>query len=126
MTPGFHYYEADGTALNVYDITGATRARVIQCLKSSKPSSGFDQDLSRFEDLADPPAQGGQEQGGHAPEAPELDLPAPAGGRLPTIQEEEEGDLEARIVETWYTELMEEFVMAESVPSKLYAPCPPA
>ena len=100
MAPGFHYYEADGTALNVHDITGAARARVIQCLKSSRPSSGFDQELSRFKDLADPPAQGGQVQGGHAPEAPEPDLPATAGGRLSTTQEKEEGDLEARIAET--------------------------
>ena len=39
VTPGFHYYEAGGTALNVYDITGTARARVIQRLKSSNPSS---------------------------------------------------------------------------------------
>ena len=39
--PGFHYYEADGTALNVGSITGSAHAWIIQCLKSSKPTNSF-------------------------------------------------------------------------------------
>ena len=45
VAPGFHDYESDGTALNISDITGSTHARIIQCLKSSKPLAGFDEDL---------------------------------------------------------------------------------
>eukprot|EP00959_Pyramimonas_sp_CCMP1952_P152127 3182994-Pyramimonas_sp.AAC.1 len=33
VNPGFHYYEAEGTALNVHDITGSAHSRIIQCLK---------------------------------------------------------------------------------------------
>eukprot|EP00959_Pyramimonas_sp_CCMP1952_P004350 91445-Pyramimonas_sp.AAC.1 len=32
VNPGFHYYEAEGTALNIHDITGSAHSRIIQCL----------------------------------------------------------------------------------------------
>eukprot|EP00959_Pyramimonas_sp_CCMP1952_P314746 6588668-Pyramimonas_sp.AAC.1 len=37
VDPGFHYYEADGTALNIRDILGSAQSGNIQCLKSTKP-----------------------------------------------------------------------------------------
>ena len=88
VTPGFHHDEADGAALNVHDITGAAHAKVTQCIKCSKPSSGFNEDLSKFEGLACMPSQGGHVQSGRAPEAPELEPPAAKNGQLPTTQEE--------------------------------------
>eukprot|EP00959_Pyramimonas_sp_CCMP1952_P192603 4027368-Pyramimonas_sp.AAC.1 len=49
---GFHYFEAEGTALDIDDITGSAHSRITQCLKSTKPRAGFDQDMMEFEDLA--------------------------------------------------------------------------
>ena len=91
VTPGFHYYESDGTALNISDITGSTHARIIQCLKFSKPLAACDEDLLTFADLADTPPSGrnAQEDTNHATED----------GRLPTRHEESEGDLETHIME---------------------------
>eukprot|EP00959_Pyramimonas_sp_CCMP1952_P139166 2913182-Pyramimonas_sp.AAC.1 len=40
--PGSHYYEAEGVALNVHDITGSAHSQIIQCLKSIKPQAGSD------------------------------------------------------------------------------------
>eukprot|EP00959_Pyramimonas_sp_CCMP1952_P240961 5036123-Pyramimonas_sp.AAC.1 len=36
VTPGFHYYKSEGTALNIQDIIGTAHARFIQRSKSSK------------------------------------------------------------------------------------------
>eukprot|EP00959_Pyramimonas_sp_CCMP1952_P209186 4376207-Pyramimonas_sp.AAC.1 len=52
VNPGFQYYEAEGTALNIHDIPGSAHSRIIQCLKTTKPQAGFDQDMTRFEELA--------------------------------------------------------------------------
>ena len=71
VTPGFHYHESDGMALYISDITGSTHARIIQCLKSSKPLAGFDADLSKFEDLAGTPPSGGNTQEDANPHAAE-------------------------------------------------------
>eukprot|EP00959_Pyramimonas_sp_CCMP1952_P299924 6273217-Pyramimonas_sp.AAC.1 len=38
VNPGFHYYEAEGTALNIPDI-GSAHSRIIKCLKSIKPQA---------------------------------------------------------------------------------------
>eukprot|EP00959_Pyramimonas_sp_CCMP1952_P297954 6232821-Pyramimonas_sp.AAC.1 len=59
VNPGFPYHEAEGTALNIHDITGSAHSRSIQCLKSTKPQSGFDQGMTRFEELADAPTPDG-------------------------------------------------------------------
>eukprot|EP00959_Pyramimonas_sp_CCMP1952_P365755 7659976-Pyramimonas_sp.AAC.1 len=65
---------ADSCALvspwNFFDITGAAHARVIQCFKPSKPSAGFDADISKFEDLADASTTGGRAQEEGRPLAP--------------------------------------------------------
>eukprot|EP00959_Pyramimonas_sp_CCMP1952_P054236 1134420-Pyramimonas_sp.AAC.1 len=55
VKPGFRYYEAEGTALNIYDATGSAHSRITQCLKSTKPQAGLDQDVTNFEELADVP-----------------------------------------------------------------------
>ena len=107
-TPGFHYYESDGAALNISDITGSTHARIIKCPKFSKQLAGFDEDLSKFEDLADTPPAGGNAQEDTTP-------PEDSGGWLSTIQEESEADLEAYYMETWYTELLDEKDSADTV-----------
>eukprot|EP00959_Pyramimonas_sp_CCMP1952_P030164 632409-Pyramimonas_sp.AAC.2 len=39
VNPGFRYYEAEGTALNIHDITGPAHSRIILCLKSTKPQA---------------------------------------------------------------------------------------
>eukprot|EP00959_Pyramimonas_sp_CCMP1952_P067330 1405199-Pyramimonas_sp.AAC.1 len=59
VNPGFHYYEAEGTALNIHDTTGSAHSRIIQCLKPTKPQAGFDQDMTKFEGLADAPTLAG-------------------------------------------------------------------
>eukprot|EP00959_Pyramimonas_sp_CCMP1952_P325836 6820455-Pyramimonas_sp.AAC.1 len=46
--PGFHYYEAESTALNIKDITGPAHSRIIQYLTPAKPQAGFDQDATKF------------------------------------------------------------------------------
>eukprot|EP00959_Pyramimonas_sp_CCMP1952_P190339 3981197-Pyramimonas_sp.AAC.1 len=72
VNPGFHYYEAEGIALNIHDITGSAHSRIIQCLKSTTPQARFDQDMSKFEDLADAPTPEGATR--EAPDAePEHD-----------------------------------------------------
>ena len=85
MAPGFHYYESNGTALNVNDIANSARARIIQCSQA-----GSDEDLSRFEELAGPAIECD-----NRPEAPRREETQSADdGRLSTIPEggeEEEG-----------------------------------
>eukprot|EP00959_Pyramimonas_sp_CCMP1952_P111543 2333003-Pyramimonas_sp.AAC.2 len=49
VNPGFHYCESAGAALDMRDITGSAHSRIIQCLKSTKPHAGFDQDTTKFE-----------------------------------------------------------------------------
>ena len=111
--PGFHYYEADGTALNVGSISGSAHARIIQCLKSSKPTNSFHQDMTMFEELTGPPPPGDAER-----DAPR-EAPATPDGRLSTIEEESEGESDALYLETWITELMSEkaFVPTTSLDS---------
>eukprot|EP00959_Pyramimonas_sp_CCMP1952_P333253 6978121-Pyramimonas_sp.AAC.1 len=70
VNPVFDYYDAEGTALNIHDIFGSAHSSTIQCLKSTKPQAGFDQDMTNFEELADVPMQGND-----ASEAPEVDPP---------------------------------------------------
>eukprot|EP00959_Pyramimonas_sp_CCMP1952_P045411 948649-Pyramimonas_sp.AAC.1 len=53
VNPGFHCYEAEGTPLNIHNRSGSAHSRIIQCLKSTKPQAGFDQDMSEFQELAD-------------------------------------------------------------------------
>eukprot|EP00959_Pyramimonas_sp_CCMP1952_P348203 7293432-Pyramimonas_sp.AAC.1 len=82
VTPGFQYYDSEGTALNMHDIIGSTHARTIQCLIASDNPAGFDEDPSKFEELADTPAHGGNAQEEEQPLAPvALD------GRRSTIKE---------------------------------------
>eukprot|EP00959_Pyramimonas_sp_CCMP1952_P264249 5526153-Pyramimonas_sp.AAC.1 len=81
MNPGFIYYEAEGTALNVQEIIVSAQSRIIQCLMSTKPQPCFDQEMMKYEELADMPARGID-----AREAPEVEPPQ-EDGRLPTICE---------------------------------------
>eukprot|EP00959_Pyramimonas_sp_CCMP1952_P191678 4008110-Pyramimonas_sp.AAC.1 len=45
VRPGSHYYECVGTGLDISQIFGSTRSRLIQCLTSEAPSLGFHGDL---------------------------------------------------------------------------------
>eukprot|EP00959_Pyramimonas_sp_CCMP1952_P131609 2751864-Pyramimonas_sp.AAC.1 len=65
----------------------------IQRLKSTKPQAGLDQDMMKFEELADIPTQDD-----NAREAPEAEPPQ-EDGRFSTVYEELEADLEAHIME---------------------------
>ena len=65
--------------------------------------------MTKFEELADTPNQGNNATS--SPEADQAD-----DGRLSTIYEESEADLEAHILETWYTELLEEKQLLEATP----------
>eukprot|EP00959_Pyramimonas_sp_CCMP1952_P382178 8008115-Pyramimonas_sp.AAC.1 len=110
VNPGFHYNEAGGTGLNIHDITGSSHSRITQCLKATKPEAVFDQDMTKFEELAGTPAQNE-----NAREAPEAEPPQ-EDGRLPTINEESEAGLEAHIMEMRRTELHEERELLEATP----------
>jgi len=100
--PGFHFYESADTALNIGAITGSTHSRVIQCLTSTKPSHSFDEDLSKFQELAD----GSSGNRGDANPGGPSSTSDPSDGRLSTIQEEDEyQDMDAFIMETWYSDL---------------------
>eukprot|EP00959_Pyramimonas_sp_CCMP1952_P083189 1738526-Pyramimonas_sp.AAC.1 len=109
VSPGFHYYDVEGSALDVHDTTRSAQSRITQCRKSTKPQAGFDQDIGKFEELADVPTQDN-----NAREAPEAEPPQ-EDGRLSTIVEESEADFEAHIMEVWYTELQEEPESLEAV-----------
>eukprot|EP00959_Pyramimonas_sp_CCMP1952_P083617 1748254-Pyramimonas_sp.AAC.1 len=58
-TPEVHYYETEGTCLNMHNIIGSAHARIIQCLQVLKTLS---RRLRAFEGLADAPASGGNAQ----------------------------------------------------------------
>ena len=109
--PGFHYYEADGTALNIGAVTGSTHARIIQCLKPSKPTAIFHWDMTMFEELADIPPPGDSAQA--APRA----APATPDGRFSAIDEEPEGEVEAQILETGYMGLRREEELVITIPT---------
>ena len=84
----FYYYDSNGTALGIRDITGGTRSRITRCLKSSKPLAGFDEDLTKFQELADGGSSDNQRGNARADDGPTADEASePTGGRLPTIQE---------------------------------------
>eukprot|EP00959_Pyramimonas_sp_CCMP1952_P296733 6207931-Pyramimonas_sp.AAC.1 len=82
VNPGLHCHEADGTVLNVHAITGSAHSGIIQCLKSTKPQAGFDQDVARFEELAGAPTPDATAREASEAEPPQED------GLLPTICEE--------------------------------------
>eukprot|EP00959_Pyramimonas_sp_CCMP1952_P268638 5616912-Pyramimonas_sp.AAC.1 len=86
---------AEGTALNIHDITGSAHSRIIQCLKSTKPQAVCDQDMTKAEELADIPTRTTREVSEAEP--PQED------GRPPTTYEESEADLEAHTMEAWCT-----------------------
>eukprot|EP00959_Pyramimonas_sp_CCMP1952_P272305 5693188-Pyramimonas_sp.AAC.2 len=86
VNAGAHYFEAEGTALNVHDATRSAHPRIIQCLMSIKPHACFDHDMTKSEDLADVPTQDND-----AREVPEAEPPK-EDGRLPTIYEVSEAD----------------------------------
>ena len=65
--------------------------------------------MTKFEELAYTPSQGNNATS--LPEADQAD-----DGRLSTIYEESETDLEAHILEAWYTELLEEKQLLEATP----------
>eukprot|EP00959_Pyramimonas_sp_CCMP1952_P366402 7673980-Pyramimonas_sp.AAC.1 len=66
--------------------------------------------MAKFEELADMPTQDD-----NARETPEAEPPQ-EGGRLPTIYEEPEADLEAHVMEVLCTELREERELLEAIP----------
>eukprot|EP00959_Pyramimonas_sp_CCMP1952_P008924 186482-Pyramimonas_sp.AAC.2 len=66
--------------------------------------------MTKFDELVLMPTQGSDARG-----APE-DEPLQEDGRLPTIYEESEVDLDAHIMEAWYTELQGERELLEATP----------
>eukprot|EP00959_Pyramimonas_sp_CCMP1952_P036528 764628-Pyramimonas_sp.AAC.1 len=110
VNQGFHYHEAEGIALSIHDISGSAHSTIIQCLKSTRPQAGFDQDMARFEELVDTLTPEGT-----AREASEAELPHDD-GRLSTIHEEPEVDLESHVMEVWHAELQEERELLEATP----------
>eukprot|EP00959_Pyramimonas_sp_CCMP1952_P182213 3809837-Pyramimonas_sp.AAC.1 len=110
VDPGFHYYEAEGTALNIHDITGSSQSRIIQCPKSTNPQAGIDKDMTRFEELA-----GALTPDGTAGEASEAE-PRHGDGRRSTIYEESKADLESHVVEAWCAKLQGEKELLEATP----------
>eukprot|EP00959_Pyramimonas_sp_CCMP1952_P422888 8858633-Pyramimonas_sp.AAC.1 len=66
--------------------------------------------MTRFEELADAPAPDGTTR-----EAPEAEPPHDD-GRLSTIYEESEADLESHVMEVWYAELQDEKELLEATP----------
>eukprot|EP00959_Pyramimonas_sp_CCMP1952_P137133 2869535-Pyramimonas_sp.AAC.1 len=79
-------------------------------MKSTRPQAGSDQDVSKFEDFADAPTP--EEATREAAEAEsEHD-----DGRLSTIYEESEADLESHDMEVWHAELQEERELLEAAP----------
>eukprot|EP00959_Pyramimonas_sp_CCMP1952_P408060 8551849-Pyramimonas_sp.AAC.1 len=109
VNPG-HYYEAEGTALNIHGISGTAHSRIIKCLKSTGTQAGFDQDMTKFEASADIPTQDGT-----AREAPKA-KPPQEDGRPPTIYEDSEADPKAHIMEVRHTELQDESELLEATP----------
>ena len=84
-------------------------------MPSTKQAAGFDEDLSKFENLADGPRPPQPPASAPPPQTP----PAEDDGRLPTIQEETEADLDAYVMEEWYEELNDStctFQSLEDVP----------
>eukprot|EP00959_Pyramimonas_sp_CCMP1952_P286396 5988450-Pyramimonas_sp.AAC.1 len=73
VDPGFHYYAAEGTDLNIHDMTGSAHSRIIPCLMSTKPHAGFDQDVTKFEELADAPTPDGSAREASEAEPPQKD-----------------------------------------------------
>eukprot|EP00959_Pyramimonas_sp_CCMP1952_P205147 4289922-Pyramimonas_sp.AAC.1 len=90
VNPGLHHDEAEGIVLNIHGIVGSAHSRITQCLKSTQPQAGFDQDMSEFEELADTPTPDGTAREASAAE------PSHDGGRLSTIYAESEADLESQ------------------------------
>ena len=110
VNPGIHYDESNGTALNIRDITGGALSSVIKCLKSSQPVAGFDEELAKFHELAGVGSSSNQREQQH--EAPVDESPSgPGGGRLPTVHEETEADLDAHSMEGQHEEFNEEKVL---------------
>eukprot|EP00959_Pyramimonas_sp_CCMP1952_P403131 8446450-Pyramimonas_sp.AAC.1 len=107
---GFHYYGAEGTDINIQDITGSSHSRIVKRLKSTKPQACFDRFMTKFEGLADMPAQGSDARGGPEAEPPQED------GWPSTVCAESEADFEAHIMEVWYTELQDEREVVEATP----------
>ena len=71
--------------------------------------AGFDEDLAKFQELADGGSSDNQRGNARADDGPAADEASePTGGRLPTIQEETDADLDAHIMEEWYQELTDE------------------
>eukprot|EP00959_Pyramimonas_sp_CCMP1952_P396751 8312834-Pyramimonas_sp.AAC.1 len=101
VNTGFHYYEAEGIALHMHYMIGSAHSRIIQCLKSTKPQAGFDQDMTRFEEVADAPTPDEI-----ATEASEAEPPH-EDGRLPTKYAESAVDLESHVMEVRYAELQD-------------------
>eukprot|EP00959_Pyramimonas_sp_CCMP1952_P092354 1933171-Pyramimonas_sp.AAC.1 len=64
--------------------------------------------MTKFEGLADVPTQGKGTREALEIEPPQED------GRLPTIYEESEADLEAHIMEVWHAELQDERELLEA------------
>eukprot|EP00959_Pyramimonas_sp_CCMP1952_P294059 6150410-Pyramimonas_sp.AAC.1 len=110
VNPGFHSYETKGTALNLHDIIGSAHSIIIQCLKPSKPQAGFDQDMSRVEELAGTPTPEGTTREASKAEPPHDD------GRLSTIYQASEADPESHVMEMRCAELQEERELLDASP----------
>ena len=86
--PGSHYYESNSTGLDIYNITGSARSRIIPCFTTSKLGLSFDEDLAELQDAEDRPP------GDERRDPPQAEIPAAPSSaddnRLSTIPEEDE------------------------------------
>eukprot|EP00959_Pyramimonas_sp_CCMP1952_P068652 1432931-Pyramimonas_sp.AAC.1 len=66
--------------------------------------------MTKFEELADAPTPDGTARDASEAEPPQED------GRLPTMQEEAEADLESHAMDAWQAELQDEKELLEATP----------
>jgi hypothetical protein len=117
--PEFHYYETKDTALNVYDITGSTKSRIMQCLTGTV----HQRKLHHSDEIAEalmPTGRSSQEQMSHGnvnsdPEPMShgnvnsdnmMQPDASIGSELPSIPEGDNED--AFVLQQFYDELESE------------------
>eukprot|EP00959_Pyramimonas_sp_CCMP1952_P376789 7891799-Pyramimonas_sp.AAC.1 len=91
-------------------ITGSAHSGITQCLKSTMLQASFDQDMTKFEELSGAPTPDGTAREVSEAEPPQED------GRVPTSYEEAEADLEAHVMDVWYTDLHDEKELLEATP----------
>ena len=108
--PDFHYYESEDTALNIRDITGNPKARIIQCLVRDGCQSAMDDNADIAQEMMQetlpPHVQQGRSSSSSEHSGPPTPVNIDIGGNLPTIHETSETDSVDLIMESFYAELM--------------------